>query len=275
MLDFGLNLLRLPRKVALTIAGSDPSGGAGLQADLKTFHQFGVYGTSVVTLITVQNSCTIESITLLDADLVQKQLNTVQQDIPAQAVKTGALGRASIIEVVAEWARDSKVPLVVDPVMISTHGTLLLEQDAIMVLKEQLLPHCFLLTPNLHEAAALTGLDVQEKDSMQEAARRIADFGVQNVLIKGGHLSNDAVDLLLSGDEVHEFDAERIHSTHTHGTGCTYSAAITALLAKGSPLRDAVNEAKRFITEAIRTAPGLGKGHGPVNLHARTETYNP
>ena len=275
MLDFGLNLLRLPRKVALTIAGSDPSGGAGLQADLKTFHQFGVYGTSVVTLITVQNSCTVESITLLDADLVQKQLNTVQQDIPPQAVQTGALGRASIIEVVAEWARDSKVPLVVDPVMISTHGTLLLEQDAIMVLKEQLLPHCFLLTPNLHEAAALTGLDVQEKDSMQEAARRIADFGVQNVLIKGGHLSNDAVDLLLSGDEVHEFDAERIHSPHTHGTGCTYSAAITALLAKGSPLRDAVNEAKRFITEAIRTAPGLGKGHGPVNLHARTETYNP
>ncbi len=270
-----MNLLRLPRKVALTIAGSDPSGGAGLQADLKTFHQFGVYGTSVVTLITVQNSCTVESITLLDADLVHKQLNTVQQDIPAQAVKTGALGRASIIEVVAEWARDSKVPLVVDPVMVSTHGTLLLEQDAIMVLKEQLLPHCFLLTPNLHEAAALTGLDVQEKDSMQEAARRIADFGVQNVLIKGGHLSNDAVDLLLSGDEVHEFDAERIHSTHTHGTGCTYSAAITALLAKGSPLRDAVNEAKRFITEAIRTAPGLGKGHGPVNLHARTETYNP
>lgn len=260
----------MTKPVALTIAGSDPSGGAGLQADLKTFHQFGVYGMSVVTLLTIQNTAEVSSVDPLDPDYVVRQLQAVTSDIPPQAAKTGALGSAEIVAAVARWAANGKCPLVVDPVMISKHGQPLLGADACRALIEELLPHAALLTPNLPEAAALTGREVVGLDHMRQAARQIADLGPKGVLIKGGHLDvgQDAVDLLYADGVEELFTTQRYDTPHTHGTGCTYSAAITAQLAKGIDLNGAVREAKRYISEAIATAPGLGQGSGPVNHHA-------
>ena len=255
--------------VALTIAGSDPSGGAGLQADLKTFHRFGVYGEAVVTLITVQNTRGVTRVSTLDPDLVAAQIQAVVEDIPPQAAKVGALGSREIVEAVAREAAHFWFPLIVDPVMISKHGARLIDEAATRTLIEKLIPRTFLLTPNLDEAAALTGLVVEDRDGMARAAEKLASFGAANVLVKGGHLSGDALDLLyLSGGEIREFTATRVKTHHTHGSGCTYSAAITAELAKGTPLVDAVAHAKAFITEAIRTAPGLGAGNGPLNHHS-------
>ena len=255
--------------VALTIAGSDPSGGAGLQADLKTFHRFGVYGEAVVTLITVQNTRGVTRVSTLDSALVAAQIQAVLEDIPPQAAKVGALGSREIVEAVAREAGRFSFPLIVDPVMISKHGARLIDEAATRTLIEELIPRTFLLTPNLDEAAALTGLLVEDRDSMARAAQKLASFGAANVLVKGGHLSGDALDLLyLNGGEIHEFTAPRIATRHTHGSGCTYSAAITAELAKGTPLVDAVARAKAFISEAIRTAPRLGSGNGPLNHHA-------
>ena len=255
--------------VALTIAGSDPSGGAGLQADLKTFHRFGVYGEAVVTLITVQNTRGVTRVSTLDSALVAAQIQAVLEDIPPQAAKVGALGSREIVEAVAREAGRFSFPLIVDPVMISKHGARLIDEAATRTLIEELIPRTFLLTPNLDEAAALTGLLVEDRDGMARAAQKLASFGAANVLVKGGHLRGEALDLLyLSGGEIREFSASRIETRHTHGSGCTYSAAITALLAKGTPLIDAVGRAKAFISEAIRTAPGLGSGNGPLNHHA-------
>lgn len=262
----------MARPIALTIAGSDPSGGAGLQADLKTFHQFGVYGTAVPTLITVQNTCGVQAVAPLAARLVRQQLEALQADVPPAAAKTGALGNAAIVEVVAAWARSAAVPLVVDPVLASSHGPRLADGDAVAAMAQKLLPRALLATPNLHEAGLLADLAVRDLATMEKAAERISRFGVPNVLVKGGHLAGDAVDLLRFGDEVRVLNAGRIHTHHTHGTGCAYSAAITALLACGRPLTEAVRLAKLFITQAIRTAPGLGRGRGPVNHHARTAT---
>jgi hydroxymethylpyrimidine/phosphomethylpyrimidine kinase len=258
------------KPVALTIAGSDPSGGAGLQADLKTFHQFGVYGMSVVTLLTIQNTAEVASVDPLDPDYVVRQLQAVTSDIPPQAAKTGALGTAEIVAAVARWAAKRSCPLVVDPVMISKHGAPLMGADACRTLLQELLPHAALVTPNLPEAAALTGRQVVGLDDMREAARRIADLGPKAVLIKGGHLDRgqEAVDLLYADGAEELFASQRYDTRHTHGTGCTYSAAITAELAKGINLSDAVREAKRYISEAIATAPGLGRGSGPVNHNA-------
>jgi hydroxymethylpyrimidine/phosphomethylpyrimidine kinase len=255
--------------VALTIAGSDPSGGAGLQADLKTFHRFGVYGEAVATLITVQNTRGVTRVSTLDAELVTAQIQAVIEDIPPQAAKVGALGSREVAEAVAREAERFSFPLVVDPVMISKHGARLIDQDAVRALIERLIPCAFLLTPNLDEAAALTGLAVGDRDAMARAAEKLASMGAVNVLVKGGHLRGDALDLLrLAGGEIREFTAPRIETRHTHGSGCTYSAAIAAELAKGTALADAVARAKIFITEAIRTAPHLGSGEGPLNHHA-------
>ncbi len=256
--------------VALTIAGSDPSGGAGLQADLKTFHQHGVYGTNVVTLLTVQNTQKVSAVEVLSPEFLLAQLDAVLDDIPPAAAKTGALGNAAVIEAFADRAAHFSFPLVVDPVMISKHGAPLMDKDAVVALKKQLLPRAFLLTPNLEEAAALTGTEVAEKSAMQEAAWAIAELGVRNVLIKGGHLAGEAVDVLLADGEFHSFTSQRIATKHTHGTGCVYSAAITARLARGDRLVDAVAGAKQFVTSAIRTNPGLGGGYGPVNFHTET-----
>jgi len=255
--------------VALTIAGSDPSGGAGIQADLKTFHQFGVYGEAVITLLTVQNTLRVDRVECLPADLVLEQLRAVLEDIPPQAAKTGALGNREIVEAVAAAAAEFGFPLVVDPVILSKHGAPLVSEDARQAVAAQLIPRAYLLTPNLHEASALTGIPVKDVNDMWRAAERLCEMGAQAVLVKGGHLGDSATDILLAGGQRYEFPAPHIDTPHTHGTGCTYSAAITAELARGTALPLAVARAKAFITEAIRSSPGLGRGSGPVNHHAR------
>jgi hydroxymethylpyrimidine/phosphomethylpyrimidine kinase len=256
------------KPVALTIAGSDPSGGAGVQADLKAFHQFGVYGEAVITLITVQNTRGVERVECLAPDLVADQIRAVISDIPPAAAKTGALGSRAIIEAVANQARQFTFPLVVDPVIVSKHGAALLASDAIQVLKTFLLPYAFLLTPNLEEASLLTGVEVRDLAGMRDAAVKLAALGPKAVLVKGGHLGGDATDILFHRGEWLEFTSPRIDTRNTHGTGCTFSAAITAALASGHNLGEAVGRAKRYITEAIRRNPGLGSGFGPLDHHA-------
>jgi len=258
--------------IALTIAGSDPGGGAGIQADLKTFHQLGVYGTAAITLITIQNTTRVSLVQTLDPALVAGQIDAVLEDLAPQAAKTGALGTVAIVEVVAgRWQRrPSDCPLVVDPVMIGKHGAPLIDASARTALRDLLVSKAALVTPNLLEAAELAGMCVRNPDEMKEAALRIVQLGPQAVLVKGGHLEGpgfetERVDVLLHNGVFTEFRARRIDTRHTHGTGCTYSAAITAFLARGLTMPDAVARAKRFIDEAIRTNPGLGSGSGPVN----------
>jgi hydroxymethylpyrimidine/phosphomethylpyrimidine kinase len=258
------------RAVALTIAGSDPSGGAGLQADLKTFHQFGVYGEAVITVITAQNTTCIDRVECLDPALVSDQIRSVLRDIPPAAAKLGALGCRGIIEAVAAAAKGFDFPLVVDPVMISKHGIPLLKDDGIQALREMLIPLAYLLMPNLPEAEVLAGIQVDDEASMREAARRLVGGGARNVLIKGGHLNGAPLDILLHDGDWFEFPSERVVTRHTHGTGCTHSAAITASLAQGKELPAAVQAAKQYIQECIRSAPGIGHGFGPVNHFAQT-----
>jgi hydroxymethylpyrimidine/phosphomethylpyrimidine kinase len=258
----------IKKPVALTIAGSDPSGGAGIQADLKTFHQFGVYGEAVITLITVQNTQGVQRVECLDRALVADQIRAVLADIPPAAAKTGALGDRAIIEAVAALTRDCPFPLVVDPVITSKNGAPLLAADALEALKTFLLPNAFLLTPNLEEASLLTGGEVRDLAEMRHAAEKLAGMGPQAVLVKGGHLAGDAIDILFNRGEWSEFSSPRVDTGHTHGTGCTFSAAITASLASGCDLRAAVGQAKRYITEAIRNNPEMGAGRGPLDHHA-------
>lgn len=252
-------------KAALTIAGSDPSGGAGIQADLKTFHQAGVYGMSVITLLTVQNTRMVERVEVLSGDLIRAQLKSVLSDITPGAAKTGALGNEEVIRAVAEAARNFTFPLVVDPVMISKHGAALMDAQARGVLIRELLPAAFLVTPNLHEAESLSSIAYQNHSSLKPMAEKIASFGPKAVLVKGGHMEGDAMDYLYADGQEFFFNVERVATQHTHGTGCTFSAAITAGLAGGLKLNQAIACAKDYITGAIQTAPGLGQGVGPVN----------
>jgi hydroxymethylpyrimidine/phosphomethylpyrimidine kinase len=254
--------------VALTIAGSDPSGGAGIQADLKTFHQFGVYGEAVIALLTVQNTTRVSRVEVMPPGLVLEQLEAVLEDIPPAAAKTGALGSREMVEAVARAAAEFRFPLVVDPVMVSKHGLPLLPADAIRAVRDRLLPCAALITPNMPEAEALAGAAVRDLDGMRHAARLIYEMGARAVLIKGGHMRDGATDVLFDGAEWREFSAPRLDTPNTHGTGCTYSAAITAGLARGLALAEAVARAKAFVHAAIRTNPGLGRGCGPLNHHA-------
>ncbi len=256
--------------VALTIAGSDSGGGAGIQADLKTFQRFGVYGASAITLVTAQNTLGVRGVELLPPEFVAQQIATVAEDFELRAAKTGALGSAEIIEAVAAAIEARAFAnLVVDPVMISKHGDPLLAPEASDVLKTRLLPRATLVTPNLYEAAALLGRAVGNEAEMRDAARAVCDLGAGAALVKGGHLpGGNAVDVLYDGSEFVHLAAPRIETRHTHGTGCTYSAAITALLARGGTLVAAVREAKEFISRAIAAAPGIGRGHGPVDHSA-------
>lgn len=251
--------------VALSIAGSDPSGGAGIQADLKTFQRFGVYGEAAVTLLTVQNTEGVAHVECVAAALVVEQVRAAIGDIPPQAAKTGALGSAETVEAVAALAAEFAFPLVVDPVMAASAGAALASADACRAMAARLIPRAFLAMPNLEEAAALTGIEVTDVRGMREAAARLCAMGARAALVKGGHLAGAATDVLYVGGAWREFTAPRIETRHTHGTGCTYSAAVAACLALGCPLEDAVARAKAFITEAIRSAPGLGRGRGPVN----------
>jgi hydroxymethylpyrimidine/phosphomethylpyrimidine kinase len=260
--------------VAMTIAGSDPSGGAGLQADLKAFHQHGVYGTTVVTLLTVQNTRTVLDVRTLDPSFVLAQLDAVLDDIPPAAAKTGALGTAALIDIVADRLAGCRFPVVVDPVMISKHGLALLDHDASQVLRSKLLPHAFVVTPNSLEAAVLAEMSVEDQDSMEKAAAAIGRMGPRHVLVKGGHLIDDATDVLWSDGEIHRFPGERVDTQNTHGSGCVFSAAITARLARGEDLIAAVYGAKSFVTRAIRDNPCLGGGRGPTNLHVSVPPHD-
>jgi len=259
-----------PLCAALSIAGSDSGGGAGIQADLKTFHHFGVYGTSALTLVTAQNTVGVREIHLLPPGLVESQIAAVAEDFELGAAKTGALGSAELIEAVAKAIDEYSIPrLVVDPVMISEHGQPLLAREAIETLKRRLIPKATLVTPNLHEAATLLGSSVQSEEQMRDAARALHALGAAAVLVKGGHLPGpEAVDLLYDGSQFERLPAPRVKTTHTHGTGCSHSAAITALLARGETLLEAVRQAKDFVTRAIASAPALGRGQGPINLWA-------
>jgi len=254
--------------VALTIAGSDPSGGAGIQADLKTFHQFGVYGEAAITLLTVQNTLGVARVECVPAALVIEQVRAVIADLPPQAAKTGALGSAEIVEALADLAAEFDFPLVVDPVMAGSDGAPLVSAAARLAIATRLLPRAFLVMPNLDEATALTGIEVKDVATMREAAARLCAMGARAALVKGGHLEGAATDVLYASGAWREFTAPRVETRHTHGTGCTYSAAVAAGLARGNPLEDAVARAKEYITNAIRTAPALGRGRGPLNHHA-------
>ena len=256
--------------VALTIGGSDPSGGAGIQADLKTFHQFGAYGEAVITLLTVQNTRRAGRVEVLPPVLVMEQLEAVLEDIPPAAAKTGALGSGDIVAALGRAAAGFGFPLVVDPVMIGKQGQPLLDNPAMDVFRDELLPRAALITPNVPEAEALTGLAIRGLEEVRRAAEILSGMGARAVLIKGGHLADDesVIDVLLNGGDWSEFPAARLKTRHTHGTGCTYSAAITAGLACGQTLTTAVTCAKQYVHEAIRTAPALGTGFGPLNHHA-------
>ncbi len=251
---------------ALTIAGSDSGAGAGLQADLKTFAALGVYGTSVVTAITAQNTMGVTRVLETPAAMVAAQIDAVMDDIGADAVKTGMLANARIIRTVADKIRQHGVQrLVVDPVMVAKGGHALLRPDAIRTLKSRLFPLAAVVTPNLPEAQALTGVEGTGVRAIREMARRMVDMGARSVVVKGGHRRGAATDVFHDGAVFHEFPAARIRTKNTHGTGCTYSAALACGLARNQPVEAAVAEAKEFITQAIRLAFSIGSGHGPVD----------
>ncbi len=254
-----------PHGSVLTIAGSDSGGGAGIQADLKTITLLGSYGMSAITALTAQNSSGVFGIHPCPADFVAQQIDAVLTDFGADVIKTGMLFSAEIIQIVAKAVTTFAIPAVIDPVMIAKGGAPLLQAEAIQALKEEIIPKAFLLTPNLPEAEALVGFTVGNEQQMEQAAVRLQQMGARYVLIKGGHLESAAVDLLLVKETLHRFPSERIKTRHTHGTGCSYASAIATFLAQGEPIEQAVGLAKQFIHEAIRTAPGLGLGHGPIN----------
>ena len=253
-------------KTALTIAGSDSGGGAGIQADLKTFAAHGVYGTSAVTAITAQNTLGVTAWEAVASDLVTAQIEAVASDIGVDAVKTGMLANAAIVEAVGAAIASLDLPrVVVDPVMVAKGGAKLLDDEAVEAMKAELLPRAFVVTPNVLEASALAGIPVRNVHEARAAAERIAALGAAAVIVKGGHLPGaDAIDVFFDGREFVELRAPRIETRHTHGTGCTFSSAIAANLALGRPLADAVARAKAYLTDAIRHAPGLGGGHGPL-----------
>jgi hydroxymethylpyrimidine/phosphomethylpyrimidine kinase len=253
---------------ALTVAGSDSGGGAGIQADLKTFHALGVWGMSAITAVTVQNTKGVSGYQEIAPDTVAEQIRAVVNDIGVDAAKTGMLASAPIVEAAADALRETAVPnLVVDPVSVSKHGHPLLAEDAAGALRDRMIPLATLVTPNLPEAALLAGFPVRTEDDMERAGRAILELGAGAVLVKGGHLEgrSDAVDLLVTGTGVEPIAAQRIDTPHTHGTGCVLSSAIAAHLARGSELGEAVRSGKAFVTEAIRAHLEIGQGIGPVN----------
>jgi hydroxymethylpyrimidine/phosphomethylpyrimidine kinase len=252
--------------VALTVAGFDPSGGAGVVADVKTFTAFGCFATAAVTSLTFQNTVGVFGASHQTAETLRAQILPVVEDFKVAGAKTGMLPTREIILEVARLFRETNLPApVVDPVLRSTTGFDLIDGAALDALKVELLPLARLVTPNIPEAEALTGLDVRDERGMLKAARALREMGARAVLVKGGHLSGKALDILDDGGEVKTFVADRIETTSTHGTGCTLSAAIAACLARGMTLADAVGAAKHFVTDAILRAPRLGQGQGPVN----------
>ncbi len=258
--------MAIPR--VLIIAGSDSGGGAGIQADLKTVSALGAFGMTAITALTAQNTTGVYGVIEMPPEFVAQQIEVCVTDIGCDAVKTGMLANAEIIEAVSEQVcKHNLQPLVVDPVMIAKSGAPLLRPEAVDALKTKLFPLATVITPNLHEAKALTGMEIPSLGEMKEAAKRLHEFGVKFVIVKGGHLEGmpESIDILYDGNEFTEFKSPRYETKNTHGTGCIFASAIAAGLASGLDIKSAVKQAKEFITAAIRGALSLGKGHGPAN----------
>ena len=256
-------------RIALTIAGSDSGGGAGIQADLKTFQQFGVFGTTVITTVTAQNTVGVTSWETVSLELVRQQMQALRDDLPPHAIKTGMLGSAELVDAVATGIAEHQFPhYVLDPVMVATSGDRLLNQDAEQRVASALVPLATLVTPNIPEAQLLTGRAITSVEQMEDAARAILERGAAAVLVKGGHLTDDGaelIDVLAVGGTVRRFAHRRLTTSSTHGTGCTLSAAVVSGLALDRPLERAVEDALDFVHRAMAAAPGLGAGHGPLN----------
>lgn len=261
-------------RTALTIAGSDSGGGAGIQADLKTFAALGVYGTSAVAAITAQNTIGVTAALAIEADLVTAQIEAVVGDIEIHATKTGMLATAAIVEAVAAAIAGLELPnVVVDPVMAAKSGDRLVDDEGVRTMRLELLPRALVVTPNLPEAEILTGMRIRSTDGVREAARRIHALGPSAVIVKGGHGSGDEIiDLLFDGEQFHEFRTARVSTRNTHGTGCTFASAIAAFLALGHSLPDATAKAQAYVVGAIRHGLAIGHGHGPVDHFWRTRS---
>ncbi|QKY71775.1 bifunctional hydroxymethylpyrimidine kinase/phosphomethylpyrimidine kinase [Lentibacillus sp. CBA3610] len=254
---------------ALTIAGTDPSGGAGIQADLKTFQELKAYGMSVITSVVAQNTTGVQDVEHMPISLIKQQLESVISDVPFQAFKTGMLANIDIMDAVAEKITGVGAHYIMDPVMVTTSGHTLIAEDSREYLRENLLPLTTLVTPNIPEAEVIIDGKIETARDMQAAAKQIVhEYGTKAALVKGGHMQGEAVDFLYDGQEVYTFSTERIDTKNTHGTGCTYAAAITAYLSHGYPLPEAVQKAKAFVTTAIRHSFSIGAGSGPTNQWA-------
>ncbi len=255
--------------VALTIAGSDSGGGAGIQADLKTFHAFNVFGTSVITALTAQNTMGVRSVHPIPLEMVRDQIDAVVEDLAPTGVKTGMLATAALVDTVARAISDHGLSsYVLDPVMVSSSGDRLLDEDAVETVRARLLPLARIVTPNLEEARILTGLEIEDEEGQRRAAHRLVEMGARAALVKGGHGAGaELTDLLWDGSREEVWRRPRVDTRHTHGTGCTLSAGIAAGLAQGTELTRSVERALAFVAGAIATAPGLGAGHGPINHH--------
>lgn len=260
-------------KRVLTIAGSDCSGGAGIQADLKTMSAHGVFGMSVIVSVVAENTSRVLDIQDVTPDMIEKQIDAIYEDIGTDAVKIGMLSTPRCMEAVAKKLEEyAPQNVVIDPVMYAKNGCPLMQPRSVETFIELILPKAYLLTPNLPEAERICGMTIQTPDEMREAARRIHQMGCPNVLIKGGHLDGDALDILYDGSRFYSYTGKRIPTKHTHGTGCTLSSAIASDLALGLPIEQAVERAKEYVSTAIEHAPGLGKGNGP--LHHFYELYH-
>lgn len=251
---------------ALTIAGTDPSGGAGIQADLKTFQELQSYGMSVITSVVAQNTTGVQDIHHISLTMIEKQLDSVFSDMPVHALKTGMIANIDMMKIIQEKVSNRNLPFVIDPVMVATSGDSLISDDARDYLRDYLLPLCTVVTPNIPETEFLTGITIKTTEDMKKAAEKIVhEYGSESALVKGGHLVGDAVDFLYDGKEMYELSAKRVDTVNTHGTGCTYSAAITAYLSHGLSLYEAVEKGKHFVTAAIKQSFDLGSGSGPTN----------
>lgn len=254
----------------LTIAGSDPSGGAGIQADIKTIHAFGGYAMAAITALTAQNTTGVYGVVAVPADFVAGQVRLCLEDIGADAIKTGMLFSAEIVEAVASAIASSTAPLILDPVMVAKGGAPLLRDDAVEAVRQLLIPRALLITPNIPEAELLTGMHIHTTDDMQEAGKALLGMGARAALIKGGHMQGELLtDMLIMPEGAFSWQSERIHSVHTHGTGCTLASAIATQIGAGAPIDQAITRARDFVWRAIGAAPRLGGGHGPLNHHVK------
>ncbi|UOQ45101.1 bifunctional hydroxymethylpyrimidine kinase/phosphomethylpyrimidine kinase [Halobacillus salinarum] len=262
--------MRIP--CSLTIAGTDPSGGAGIQADLKTFQEIKSYGMSVITSVVAQNTTGVQAVHHLPVEILRNQLESISSDMPIHAFKTGMIASKEMMKAIADWIPEVSAPYVMDPVMVAQSGDPLIEEESRTWLRDQLLPFASVVTPNIPEAEDLLGKKIETTEDMQIAAEEIVTkLGAGASLVKGGHLNGKAVDFLFDGDKIHSFSAERIETKNLHGTGCTYSAAITAYLSQDCDLVQAVDQSKHFVTAAIRSSFNIGSGSGPTNHWAIRE----